>query len=398
METGATLDRAEPALDGALEALVDGYFAFVEPHGRITRWGSGAAALFGLAAEEMSGRSLFDTVLPDDDGGWRALLAGEGSSARTRLETTVRRRDVPEFRCEVRMVPVRLADGLDFSLFASSLAVAGERASRVDRLRRRHARVIELIAAEADEATAGERLGGVVAIFRSLAAGPVTPEEKIDHALERSTRAEEELDHLKQPLASLEAKVDRTLALLDTLTGRVDALERRAGEEGEEASDLRRAVDEARTLARDAARLAEEAKRAPGGSRTPGLQPDGWFPEEAVAPRRPPRDGFDDAPVAMATLSLDGNYLELNPHFAQLVGYSEEEFHGARWPSAVDGDHANHQRELLGRLARGETDETPVKTSYMHKEGLVVQLSGVMRAVRGPDGSPDHLLFTLERR
>jgi hypothetical protein len=34
----------------------------------------------------------------------------------------------------------------------------------------------------------------------------------------------------------------------------------------------------------------------------------------------------------------------------------------------------------------------------MHKEGLLVQLSGVMQAVRNPNGAPDHLLFTLERR
>ena len=397
METSATLDATEPALDGPLEALVDGFFAFAEPHGLITRWGSGAAALFGLSPEEMSGRSLFDTILTDDDGGWAALLAGQATSARTRVETTVRRQGVPEFGCEVRLVPVRLADGLDFSLFASSLATSGDRDVRLDRVRRRHARVVELVSVGEDETTADDRLGGLVAIFRSLASGPVTPEEKIDHALERTSRAEEELDHLRQPLAALDAKVERALSTMEALVERVETLERRISEGGERMSRLRTDVDEALTVARDAARQAEEAKRAPGAART-GVQPDGWFPDEPDGPRRPAREGFDDAEVAMATLSLDGRYMELNARFAALVGYDEREFQGARWPSAVDGDHAHRQRDLLRALSSGDLEEVPVKTSYMHKEGLLVQLSGVMKAVRNPNGAPDHLLFTLERR
>ena len=95
---------------GLLGELLDESFAFASPRGNVTRWGAGAARLFGMPADEVAGRSLFDTVLAGgDDGGWRALLDGEADSARRVVTTELRRADGREIPCVVRFLAVPLA-------------------------------------------------------------------------------------------------------------------------------------------------------------------------------------------------------------------------------------------------------------------------------------------------
>jgi hypothetical protein len=80
------------------------------------------------------------------------------------------------------------------------------------------------------------------------------------------------------------------------------------------------------------------------------------------------------------------------------VGYSEEEFASARWPSNLDRDHLDEQERLREALAAGEVEGTRVRAPYMHREGMLVELSGRISLVRTPHGSPDHLLLTLDVR
>ena len=116
--------------------LLEENFAFASPRGTITRWGSGAARLFGVAADDMAGRSLFDSVL-----GKRGRRLARDARARVRLgqaggrPPSLRRSDGREFPCEVRFFPVALADGLEFSSFASDLTADRPLEVKEERLR-----------------------------------------------------------------------------------------------------------------------------------------------------------------------------------------------------------------------------------------------------------------------
>ena len=57
---------------------------------------------------------------------------------------------------------------------------------------------------------------------------------------------------------------------------------------------------------------------------------------KAEATKREPRHGFDDVAQPLAILGLDGRFRELNPAFARLVGYQEQAFAKAAWPSPHD--------------------------------------------------------------
>ena len=135
----------------------------------------------------------------------------------------------------------------------------------------------------------------------------------------------------------------------------------------------------------------------PGPSRPPAPQP---RPSRTASPKpsragRDPREGFDDVAAPMAMLDLEGRFLELNPVFCDLVGYTEEEFRSAIWPSSLSDDATRKEhRELRGRLATGEIEQSPIETCYLHKEGLLVPVSGTVSLVRAEDGTPDHLLLS----
>ena len=115
-------------------------------------------------------------------------------------------------------------------------------------------------------------------------------------------------------------------------------------------------------------------------------------------PTREPRHGFDDAPQPMAVLTLDGKFRELNAAFSKLVGYQEHEFLKAVWPSVHDRAVYKQQTEELAALKAGAIESVKFQSSYMHSQGLMVPVDGVLTLVRDDAGAPASLLLTADER
>ena len=113
---------------------------------------------------------------------------------------------------------------------------------------------------------------------------------------------------------------------------------------------------------------------------------------------REPRHGFDDEPAPMAMIGVDGKFKELNPSFCRLVGYQEHEFAKAAWPSPHDRQLYAQQQEQFSELISGKLESVPVQSTFMHGQGLMVQVIGEITAVKGEDGLPSHLLLRAEER
>jgi PAS domain S-box-containing protein len=113
---------------------------------------------------------------------------------------------------------------------------------------------------------------------------------------------------------------------------------------------------------------------------------------------REPRHGFDDEPAPMAMIGIDGKFKELNPSFCRLVGYQEHEFAKAAWPSPHDRQLYAQQQEQFSELISGKLENVPVRSTFMHGQGLMVQVIGEISAVKGEDGLPSHLLLRAEER
>ena len=109
-------------LDSALDACVT-----MDETGRLTSWSAAAEAVFGWPASEAIGRSLAETIIPQQHregharGLARFLETGEGPILRQRIEITALRRDGREFPVELTVTPIRLGDHWLFGAFVRDL-------------------------------------------------------------------------------------------------------------------------------------------------------------------------------------------------------------------------------------------------------------------------------------
>ncbi len=143
--------------------------------------------------------------------------------------------------------------------------------------------------------------------------------------------------------------------------------------------ELEREIEELRERADAAMALAEHALALVG---------------HRPAAAKPPAASAEGQPCA--TIALDGRFESINPAFESLVGYSEEDFRHARWPSVADREKITTHRALLTRLATGEIEDARVETVYMHGQGLTVPVKGTLQLVRAEDGSPRHLELSVD--
>jgi PAS domain S-box-containing protein len=111
---------------------------------------------------------------------------------------------------------------------------------------------------------------------------------------------------------------------------------------------------------------------------------------------REPIPGFDDVAAPMARLDLDGRYRLLNDRFAELVGFSEQQFRSASWPSLIDRDNREAHEALHAEMREGRRDDAEVQTFYTGGAGLLVEVTGRVMLVRDDAGRPDYILFELD--
>ncbi len=145
----------------------------------------------------------------------------------------------------------------------------------------------------------------------------------------------------------------------------------------------RRAGVRAAGAGRASARLAARRRRRAGSNGAAADPRRPLFSGRDKGPKRDPIPGFDDVKEPRATFALDGHFMELNPAFTDLVGYSETEFKQAVWPPVMDRANLTKHREQMKHLLEGKTETAEVKTGYVHAQGLLVPLEGHITLVRG---------------
>lgn len=361
---------AQDGLDGLLGELAGGAFVLTDGHGAVSKWSEPADLLFGRSAPDVLGRSFFDTLIaaPLGPAGerWRRFLAtGDAPCVRGTVELHARHADGHGFEVELVLVPVRLEEGFGFAQFLEDLHLELEPAQRLARLRARHPVVVRALhAALSPQPLRWDpawRAAGTLVVFRPLGEAPWVQAER-----ERRAQGETALAAAGGPIVDLRA-------LLVDVQSRIDALAARF--EGFEAG-----FAEARK-AGTAGREAEPAREA-----TPARS------------QRPRRAGFDDAAAPMALLDLRGHVHAINAAFSALVGYREDEFTKAVWPSAHDRGDYREQCDQLRRMAAGELESVGVRSTYMHGTGLLVPVRGELTLVRDAEGRPEHLRLSAQER
>jgi len=272
-------------LDALLRQIIGGWFILTDGQGAVSKWSEPAELLFGKEAPDALGHSFFEGLLAgrlsEDAEQWRRFLAA-GDPPRARAQVEAEARHAPSgrtFALEAVLVPVKLDEGFDFSLFLEDLSFELPMNLMLLRMRQQHpvvVRALKAALASEPQEWEGWRTAGTLVAFRPLVPTPWVQEELTRRAEERARQDAEREEALTNTDPGVQGEsvddLDDAAAVVARLLSameRIDELERMAGRlpaAVEEARrDARAGVARAEAAEREAAALRAELGRAPAG-------------------------------------------------------------------------------------------------------------------------------------
>jgi diguanylate cyclase (GGDEF)-like protein/PAS domain S-box-containing protein len=104
------------------------------------------------------------------------------------------------------------------------------------------------------------------------------------------------------------------------------------------------------------------------------------------------RRSFDDAPIGMMIIDLDGRYLQVNDAFCAIVGHPRDALIGRSGQSITHPDDLAADEQAVGGLLAGESRSFTREKQFVHAAGHLVWTSVNVTLLKDADGRPDHFI------
>ncbi len=108
------------------------------------------------------------------------------------------------------------------------------------------------------------------------------------------------------------------------------------------------------------------------------------------------RTTYRDASIGMALISLDHRYIDGNPSFCDMLGYSKEELVGKFLKEITHPDDAQLGLEYHNNLIDGEIDNYHIEKRYIHKEGFDIWASLSVSLVQDNNNAPLYAIAQIQ--
>lgn len=105
---------------------------------------------------------------------------------------------------------------------------------------------------------------------------------------------------------------------------------------------------------------------------------------------------FDEAPVGIAHLTIDGKWLEVNATFRELLGYSNEELQKLEYTELIHPDDLENFIASMEKILNGSKDVTCIEEKYKRKDGSLFSGLTTKSLVKGKNGNPNYFVLILE--
>ncbi len=100
------------------------------------------------------------------------------------------------------------------------------------------------------------------------------------------------------------------------------------------------------------------------------------------------RQTIANAPIGMALVGLDGNWLQVNAALCEIVGYSEKELLETDFQTITYPEDLEDDLELLKKLHDGKSQSYEIEKRYIHKDGQIIWVLLTVGVVRGDMNRP----------
>jgi diguanylate cyclase (GGDEF)-like protein/PAS domain S-box-containing protein len=119
--------------------------------------------------------------------------------------------------------------------------------------------------------------------------------------------------------------------------------------------------------------------------------------EEALRQERDRfRVAFDDAPIGMALVELDGTFVRVNRGLCEMVGYETAELIGRRFHDITHPDDLHRDVEHAEKMLANEIRAYQMEKRYLRRDGSAIWVSLSVSLVRDPAGKPLYFLAQME--
>src|SRR4029079_19057245 len=83
---------------------------------------------------------------------------------------------------------------------------------------------------------------------------------------------------------------------------------------------------------------------------------------------------IDGAPMGMALVALDGQFVRVNRVLCEITGYTADELTKLRFQDITHSDDLRVDAALAGQLGRGEIPRYQLEKRYVRKNGSIVEI------------------------
>lgn len=105
---------------------------------------------------------------------------------------------------------------------------------------------------------------------------------------------------------------------------------------------------------------------------------------------------FERQLIGMAITSPEKKWVQVNDKICQMLGYSGAELLGMTWAELTYPDDLPLDVAQFDRLLAGEIDDYTMEKRFVRKDGVVIFTNLSVGCVRHPDGTMDYVLALLE--
>ena len=118
--------------------------------------------------------------------------------------------------------------------------------------------------------------------------------------------------------------------------------------------------------------------------------------EASRASERMFRAAFDDAPIGLALVGLDGSFLRVNRSLCAMLGRSASELLGSGFQPITHPDDLGDDLASVAKLIAGEAESYEMEKRYLRSDGEVVWAALSVSLVRDAAGAPDYFVSQIQ--
>ncbi|MEP7125306.1 MAG: PAS domain S-box protein [Byssovorax sp.] len=105
---------------------------------------------------------------------------------------------------------------------------------------------------------------------------------------------------------------------------------------------------------------------------------------------------IDNAPIGMALIGLQGQWLRVNQRVTEIVGYSAEELRHLTFQDVTHPDDLAKDLVLFEAMLRGEISRYELPKRYVHKDGAIVDILLSASILRDDHGAPRLFIVQIQ--